>query len=237
MSTLAWIVQDIVVFKKPSMIGAVQGMMCGLVAITPAAGVIDGWAALIVGLLSGTLPFWSMHYVFPSIPVIRDVDDTLSVFQTHALAGFIGGMSVGVFATKEGCTAFRIPNPGGAIDGNWRQLWIQLVGAIFIFVLNVVMTTLILIVIMPFIPLRMSEEDLLEGDNAIHGEDAYIFGQSSTSGGRPIELGTMAGSNPIDVERGGGRSTGAAADGEIDGSPNSGIPTAIRARHRGGQQT
>ena len=109
------------------------------------------------------------------------VDDTLSVFHAHAVAGVVGGMAVGVLATKEGCAAFGITNPGGAIAGNWKQLWIQFVGALFIIALNILMTSLVMLFIKYVlrIRLRMSEEMLLIGDDAVHGEDAYTFKESS----------------------------------------------------------
>ena len=49
---------------------------------------------------------------------------TLIVY-THCVAGFVGGFSVGLFATVEGCAAFGLTNPGGAIDGNGKQVWLQ----------------------------------------------------------------------------------------------------------------
>jgi Amt family ammonium transporter len=52
------------------------------------------------------------------------VDDCLGVFHTHAVAGVTGGFLVGLFATVEGSAAFAITNPGGAIDGNGRQVWV-----------------------------------------------------------------------------------------------------------------
>ena len=109
------------------------------------------------------------------------VDDTLSVFHAHAVAGVVGGMAVGVLATKEGCAAFGLPNPGGAIAGNWRQVWLQFLGALFIIALNILMTSLVMLFIKYVlrIRLRMSEEMLLIGDDAVHGEDAYTFKESS----------------------------------------------------------
>lgn len=93
------------------------------------------------------------------------------------VAGSLGGFLVGLFATKEGCAAFALTNPGGAIDGNGRQVWLQIVGALFIIGWNLVWTSLILCFIKYVcrVPLRMSEEDLLIGDDAIHGEEAYCF--------------------------------------------------------------
>lgn len=105
------------------------------------------------------------------------VDDTLGITHTHMVAGAIGGFMTGIFATVEGCYAFGITNPGGAIAGNGRQIWLQIVGALFIIGWNVVWTSLVMMFIKYVlrIPLRMSDEDLLIGDDAVHGEEAYYF--------------------------------------------------------------
>lgn len=67
MSLLTWTVLDVLYYKKPSIIGAVQGMITGLVAITPAAGVIAGWGAIIMGVLSGSIPWATMNLVQPRV--------------------------------------------------------------------------------------------------------------------------------------------------------------------------
>ncbi|KAK9384678.1 ammonium transporter AmtB-like domain-containing protein [Lipomyces mesembrius] len=178
MSLLVWTILDIIYFKKPAVIGAVQGMITGLVAITPAAGVVAGWGAIIIGVLSGSIPWVSMNIIGKKVWLFQYVDDTLGVYHTHTVAGIVGGMMVGVFATSQGSAAFGLTNPGGAIDGNWKQVWLQLVGWLFIVGLNIFMTSVIMAFIKYVlrIPLRMSEEQLLSGDDAVHGEDAYAFG-------------------------------------------------------------
>ncbi|MHB1281245.1 ammonium transporter [Acidithiobacillus sp.] len=173
-SVIVWTIMDIFYFKKPSVIGAVQGMITGLVAITPAAGVVDGWGAIAIGIASGIIPWLSMNLLGKTAP-FRKVDDTLGVFHTHAVAGVLGGIMVGLLATKTGCAAYGLSNPGGAIDGNWHQVWLQIIGAAFIIVLNIVVTYILLKLISLVVPLRMSEEELLIGDDAIHGEEAYAF--------------------------------------------------------------
>ena len=178
MSLLTWTTLDKIYYKKPAVIGAVQGMITGLVAITPAAGVVAGWGAIIIGFLSGSIPWVSMNIMGKRVRLFHTtVDDVLGVFHTHCVAGFVGGFSVGLFATAEGCAAFAITNNGGAIEGNGKQVWLQLVGALFIFGWNIVWTTLILLFIKYVcrVPLRMSEEQLIIGDDAIHGEAAYAF--------------------------------------------------------------
>jgi Amt family ammonium transporter len=125
-----------------------------------------------------------MNYMGKKLRLWQIVDDTLGVYHTHLVAGSLGGMMTGVFATPEGCAAFAITNPGGAIAGNWKQVWLQLVGALFIIGLNIFMTSLILCFIKYVlrIPLRMSDAELEIGDDAIHGEDAYVFGDEMQHG-------------------------------------------------------
>jgi len=187
MSSLTWTVLDILFYKKPAVIGAVSGMITGLVAITPAAGVITGWGAIVMGLLSGSIPFLSMNVMGKRVALFRKVDDTLGVFHTHAVAGVLGGFMVGILATVQGSGAFNLTNPGGAIDGNGRQVWVQLVGAFFIIGWNIVWTSLILLFIkfVLRVPLRMSEADMLIGDDAIHGEEAYCFTDENLSAPPP----------------------------------------------------
>ena len=179
MSLLVWTVMDIIFFKKPSVIGAVQGMITGLVAITPAAGVVAGWGAIIIGACSGSIPWISMNIAGKKFRIFEIVDDTLGVVHTHMVAGALGGFLVGLFATAEGCAAFAITSSGGAIEGNGKQVWLQIVGALFIIGWNLFWTSAIMLFIKYVlrIPLRMSEEDLLIGDDAIHGESAYTFGE------------------------------------------------------------
>ena len=77
----------------------------------------------------------------------------------------------------DGVAGFGDTNPGGAIDGNGKQVWLQIVGALFIIGWDAVWTSLIMLFIKHVcrVPLRMSEEDMLLGDDAIHGEGAYCF--------------------------------------------------------------
>ena len=66
-SSLVWVMMDLLYFRRPSVIGAIQGMITGLVAITPAAGVVAGWGAIVLGLGSGTIPWVSLCLCSDSI--------------------------------------------------------------------------------------------------------------------------------------------------------------------------
>ncbi|KAL6987874.1 Ammonium transporter [Sarracenia purpurea var. burkii] len=191
-SLLVWTCWDVLFFKKPSVIGAIQGMITGLVCITPGAGLVQAWAAPVMGIASGTIPWFTMMILSKKLPLLQKVDDTLGVFHTHAVSGTLGGALTGLFAHPDLCSLFLVvPDSKGAFYGGKGgvQFLKQLVGAGFVIGWNVVTTSIILLVIRVLIPLRMSEEELKIGDDAVHGEEAYALagqGQSekSTQNGR-----------------------------------------------------
>ncbi|KAL6212115.1 hypothetical protein ACLB2K_017336 [Fragaria x ananassa] len=187
-SLLTWLALDVIFFRKPSVIGAVQGMITGLVCITPAAGVVQGWAAIIMGLLSGSIPWYTMMVVHKKSTLLQKVDDTMAVLHTHAIAGALGGLLTGLFAHPK--LNYLFYNTYGTYVGLFygidmrrfkagaRQVGIQLLGVLFVVTLNVVVTSLVCFLVQRIVPLRMSEEDMEIGDEAAHGEEAYaIWGQ------------------------------------------------------------
>ncbi|CZR64158.1 related to Ammonium transporter 3 member 2 [Phialocephala subalpina] len=186
-SSLVWVGMDLAYFRKPSVIGAIQGMITGLVAITPAAGVVAGWGAICLGIASGTIPWVSMNIAGRRMTIFQHVDDTLEVFHTHFVGALVGGIGTGIFATSTGCAAFGITNHGGAIDGNGKQVWLQIVGGLFIIGWNIVWTSLIMCFIkfVLRVPLRMTQEQLDIGDYAVHGEEPYTFAHYNIKHPRP----------------------------------------------------
>ncbi|KAL5740343.1 hypothetical protein ACOSP7_029226 [Xanthoceras sorbifolium] len=177
-SLLVWTCLDVVYFGKPSVIGAVQGMVTGLACITPGAGLVQSWAAIVMGILSGSIPWVSMMILHKKSSLLQKVDDTLAVFHTHAVAGLLGGILTGLLAEPTLCRLILpVPNTRGAFYGGngGVQLLKQLVGATFVIGWNIVITTIILLAIRLFIPLRMPEEELVIGDDAVHGEEAYAL--------------------------------------------------------------
>ncbi|CAN6467369.1 unnamed protein product [Victoria cruziana] len=177
-SLLVWTTLDVLFFGKPSVIGAVQGMMTGLVCITPGAGVVQSWAAILMGILAGSVPWVTMMILHKRSALLQNVDDTLGVFHTHAVAGLLGGFLTGLLAEPVLCRMlFPSSNIRGAFYGGEGgiQLLKQLAAAAFVIVWNVVSTTLILLFIRLFMPLRMPEEQLIIGDDAVHGEEAYAL--------------------------------------------------------------
>ncbi|XP_014508337.1 ammonium transporter 3 member 1 isoform X1 [Vigna radiata var. radiata] len=177
-SLLVWTWLDVIFFKKPSVIGAVQGMITGLVCITPGAGLVQGWAAIVMGVVSGSVPWYSMMVLGKKLKIFQMVDDTLAVFHTHAVAGLLGGILTGLFAEPRLSTLFLpVTNSKGGVYGGpgGIQILKQIVGALFIIGWNLVATSIICVFINFIVPLRMTEEELLIGDDAVHGEEAYAL--------------------------------------------------------------
>ncbi|XP_074337740.1 ammonium transporter 2 member 3-like [Apium graveolens] len=184
-SLLVWLSLDMIFYKKSSVIGAIQGMITGLVCITPGAGIVQSWAALIMGVMSGSIPWYTMMVLHKKSAFFQSVDDTLGVFHTHAVAGLLGGLLSGIFAETNLLRMFYMREDYGPgllcsigennISGGLRQMSYQILGALFITAWNVVVTSIICVLISRVVNLRMDEKDLLIGDDAVHGEEAYAL--------------------------------------------------------------
>ena len=174
---LVWVLWDYLSGRKPSLIGGVNGMITGLVVITPAAGYVNGWGAIAMGIIGSTIVYFSLNYLSRVWP-FRVVDDTLGVIYTHGIAGLCGGLLVGIFADplmRVYIGVGKTPDIAatGAIHGNWTLLKWQFFAALFVIAWSGVATFILLKVIGLFIPLRMSEENMEIGDTAEHGHEVY----------------------------------------------------------------
>src|ERR1700739_3859984 len=122
---LVWVGWDYLTGRKPGLISGVNGMIVGLVAITPAAGYVNGWGAIALGVIASTIVYFALNYLSRLRP-FRHVDDTLGLIYTHGFAGLAGGLLTGIFAdpnmavyyTKTGHT-YTAVGAKGLIHGNW----------------------------------------------------------------------------------------------------------------------
>jgi Amt family ammonium transporter len=174
---LVWVLWDYATHRKPSMIGSVNGMIVGLVAITPAAGFVNGYGALAIGAIASTLVYLAYNYLSRLRP-FRNVDDTLGVIYTHGFAGLMGGLMVAVFADPKMLVYLGIGKGSGfsatgLINGNWVLLKWQALTALFVIAWSAGVTYLLLKLVGRFVSLRMSEEDMEAGDVAVHGHEVY----------------------------------------------------------------
>jgi ammonium transporter, Amt family len=178
---IVWTLMDKMAYGKPSVLGAVNGMIAGLVGITPAAGYVDGWGAIIIGVVAGIIPWLAMNKL-QKTKLFMKVDDTLSVFSTHGVAGLTGGLLTGILANPNMLVYIGTDKdaPGVSVTGwaygSFHQFLLQMGGAAFIIVYNIVATYVILKIISFITPLRMDEAMLKVGDDAVHGETAYAIG-------------------------------------------------------------
>lgn len=217
---LTWMLWDMFVKpKKPTFLGAVNGMIVGLVAITPAAGFVDGRGALEIGVIASSVVWFAWTYLQPILS--RKVDDAMGVVYTHGIAGLAGGLLVGVFAdpsvimyasTGASKTHFTPVSFAGWEYGNRHQFFVQLLAAVTIIVYDAIATAVILTVLkFIFRGLRMPDEELEIGDLMVHDEEAYPSDEGHTrvgqlvgastgpAGTRPPGLGSRAQSSEPDL--------------------------------------
>lgn len=149
--------------KKPSFVGALTGAVAGLATITPAAGFVEPWAAVIIGLASGFVCYYAVL-----LRIKLDWDDALDVWGVHGVGGMLGSILVGVFAVES------VNGTSGLITGNVHQFLVQIAGVLIASVYAFVVTYLILKVTNHFVPVRVTPDEEKEGlDVSIHKEVAY----------------------------------------------------------------
>ncbi len=148
---------------RASMTGALTGAVAGLATVTPAAGFVPPWAALVIGLCAA-----GVCYLAIQLRVRRKWDDALDVWGVHGVGGGLGVILTGVFASA------AINGVAGLLEGNGRQFAVQVAGVAIAALYAFVVTYGILRLINRFEPVRVSKETEIAGlDEILHGEVAY----------------------------------------------------------------
>jgi ammonium transporter, Amt family len=179
-SLLTWVLWDIFASKqrKPTFLGAINGMITGLVAITPAAGYVNSFGAMIIGVVASSLVWMSWNWLGKT-RLFQKVDDTLGVFHTHGVAGLAGGLLVGVLADPKvvvylgGSGGQDVTYSGWLWGHHPKQILIQAGAAATVIVWDALVTFVILKVLGLFMKLRLPDEVLETGDLGVHDEEAY----------------------------------------------------------------
>lgn len=171
MGSLSWVLLDYYRAKKIFSLGYCSGLLAGLVAITPACGFVSPWAAIIIGILAGLFSNVVCHG-----KNYFGYDDSMDVFGIHGASGFLGLVLTGVFGSASVAAMDGTIIPGGWIDGNWKQVGIQLAGASVITVWSFLVTLILAFIFskIPALSLRCSPDDEKTGlDHVAIGEAAY----------------------------------------------------------------
>jgi len=164
-AAVSWMLLDWAIKGKPSAIGISVGAVCGMAAVTAAAGYVNFTSAVIIGLAAGVISNLVANWRAGR----SRIDDTLDVFACHGIGGIIGALAVGLFAT-----AAVNPVVQGLFYGNPMQLAIQAFAVLIVSAVAFVGSYLLLRLVDVFSPLRVSAKEEDEGlDLSQHGEEAY----------------------------------------------------------------
>jgi Amt family ammonium transporter len=157
---ISWMAAEWVQRGKPTVLGVASGVIAGLATVTPGAGYVGPFSALLIGLVAGAACYFAV--------VVKGrlgYDDSLDVVGIHGVGGIIGIVATGLFASV-GVQGLFFGNPG--LLG--KQALLAVVSAVFAFVGSIV----ILKIVDAVTGLRVTIEDEQKGlDLSQHEERAY----------------------------------------------------------------
>jgi Amt family ammonium transporter len=163
-AALAWMFVEWIVKGHPSLLGTVSGVIAGLVAITPAAGLVGPLGGIVLGVVGGIVSFIFCTVVKNAL----GYDDTADVFGVHGIAGIVGSIGTGIFVS---------PSLGGVGVTDYHmatQVWNQVVAVGVAIAWCAIGSAIIFKIIDLIVGLRVSADKEREGlDIAEHGERAY----------------------------------------------------------------
>jgi Amt family ammonium transporter len=161
---MSWMLTEWLLRGKPSMLGVASGVVAGLVAVTPAAGLVGPMGSIVLGAVAGVVCLWGVT----GLKKMMGYDDSLDVFGIHGIGGIIGAIGTGIFVS---------PALGGVgVDGYTMggQIVTQATGVIITIIWSGVVSLVAFKLIDMTMGIRVAEEQEREGlDTASHGERAY----------------------------------------------------------------
>ncbi|MCU0460880.1 MAG: ammonium transporter [Bacteroidales bacterium] len=164
---LAWIIIESFHQGKATALGFASGILAGLVAVTPAAGVVQPYGALIIGVLASLICYMAIQ-----AKNRLGYDDSLDAFGIHGVGGIVGALFLTFFIRKSWMT-----DAAAVSDGTWtiwNQLGVQSVAVLIAIVFAGGMTFLIIWTLNKFVKFKASEDDEMAGlDRSYHGERGY----------------------------------------------------------------
>ena len=165
-SALIWAGMSWIRTGKPSIVAAINGAIAGLAGITPASGFVSVEHSFVIGIAIGIISYSGVVLFKEKLKI----DDALDVSSVHGVAGIVGALAIGIFAS----TAINPAGVDGFLLGNPDQIWIQGVGIAVAVVMGFGGTWLILQLMKHLIGIRVSKEVEDVGlDISEHAESAY----------------------------------------------------------------
>ena len=162
---VVWMVMAWVFEKKPKFLGLLTGAVAGLATITPAAGYVTTTSAAIIGCLAGIV-----CYLAVSLKAKMNLDDALDVWGVHGVGGFLGIVSLGLWADASVNSA----GVNGLLLGNPAFFVKELVAVALTSVYAFGMSYAMLWLINKITPVKVTSQAEENGlDDALHGETAY----------------------------------------------------------------
>ena len=167
MGLIVWTVIDVMKVGKPTVLGAISGAVAGLVGITPAAGFVDVFGALFIGIVASIISYYSINYLKPKL----GYDDALDVWGIHGMSGVWGAIATGIFAVP------TVGGVAGLIAGNPEQVVIQIISVIATMVYSFTISYVLAKILDKSLNgIRVDEKEEIGGlDSHLHKESAYNF--------------------------------------------------------------
>lgn len=166
-AVVSWMLIETIHSGKPTLVGTATGMVAGLVAITPGAGFIPVWSAVILGLLVSPICYFMISFVKKKL----GYDDALDAFGCHGIGGIFGGIGTGLFALTSinGAAEWN-----GLFFGDTKLFVAQLLSIVITIGVSVVGTLICILITKLITPLRVSKrEEQIGLDISEHNESAY----------------------------------------------------------------
>src|SRR6266498_993605 len=171
-AALSWMFASWALTGKASVIGAAAGAVAGLVAITPASGFVQPWAAIVIGSVAGVVCYLAVRLRERS-----GIDDSLDVVAVHGVGGTWGALATALFATA---AVSGLVDNEGLFYGQGEQVLDQLAAIATVWVYSFTVTAIILKALDLTLGLRVSEDQEELGlDVTQHGERGYVLDEGA----------------------------------------------------------
>jgi Amt family ammonium transporter len=168
-ATIAWMVLEWFVYKKPTLLGAATGAIAGLVAITPAAGFVGVGGAFIIGTVGAAFAFFGVTVMKKKL----GYDDSLDAFGVHFLAGLWGAIATGIFALNDQNLLWD--GPMKEAGDRMGQIMVQVESVVVVGLFTLIGTVIVYYIAVAITGGRrvIEDKEVMGLDESVHGEKGF----------------------------------------------------------------